>query len=82
MTEHGPTTKAEAHRLAEQATRYGYSKHSETEADARCPRCQEQVTVYKLAWERLTVAKWDEAFHRHLTDWAINNAAALEQEAP
>lgn len=75
MTDHGLTTKVEARRLAEQATRHGYYKRSDTEADARCPRCQEAVTAYKFAWEKFTVAKWNDAFHRHLTDWAINHAA-------
>jgi hypothetical protein len=74
MTEfrHGPTTKVEARKLAEQATRWGYAKRSETEADARCPRCQEPVTAFKLPWEKFTVAKWNEAFHRHITDYALN----------
>lgn len=74
QSRHGPITKKEARRLAEQATRYGYSKRSETEADTRCPVCEETVTAYKLAWERFTAAKWDAAFHRHLTDWAIDHA--------
>lgn len=69
---HGPTTKKEANRLARLATRYGYSKRSETEADARCPRCQERVTAYKFAWEKFTQAKWNDAFHRHVKDAAVN----------
>lgn len=62
-------TKKETGEVARQATRYGYSHHNATEGSVRCPRCQEPVTAYKMAWDRsFTLAMWTRAFYDHLQD--------------
>jgi hypothetical protein len=70
-------TLTRAREVARQATRYGYSMvrnpsgdgWSATEATARCPQCREQVTAYKLPWDRsFTLVAWTKAFRDHLED--------------
>jgi hypothetical protein len=64
----GRMTKAAAKQLARSARRYGYHKRSDTEGYVFCPRCQQRVAFYKLAWERFTATTMDAAVIAHLLE--------------
>lgn len=62
-------TQTEARTVAGRATQYGHHVRNATEAYAFCPSCREQVTAYKMAWDRsFTLVMWTRAFYDHLQD--------------